>query len=487
MTPGTPGPPPNLLIIMSDEHAPQFSGAYGHPLVRTPQLDRLAGEGVLFENAYCNSPLCGPSRMSFMTGRHVHQVGAWDNSTPLPSDMPTWAHMLRAAGYDVVLSGKQHFVGPDQRHGFRTQLARDLHAEHAHPIFDWAEGTRTATQPWPSLAEAGPGTTTEIEVDDQAEAAALAYLRDPARQDQPWALNVSFIAPHFPFVVPERFWSLYPPETVDLPDIPTGHLEGQHPVHQRLRRMFGMATFPEEQVRRGRTGYYGLISYLDEKIGRLLDALDERGLADNTLVVYLSDHGEMAGEHGMWRKSSFYEHSSRIPLVMRWPGTLPAGRRVGGVVSLVDVVATMVDAANAPAAGPLAGESLLPLARGDAGEAPWKDEAFAAYLAHGVDRPMAMLRQGRYKLMTSLGEAPELYDLDVDPGELRDLASDPAYEPVLDGLWQALPADWDPVSIERRVRQSQRERLLIAAAETGIRAEDARAQWYATGSTVSPA
>ena len=483
----TLGTPPNLLIIMSDEHAPQFSGVYGHPLVQTPHLDRLAGEGVLFENAYCNSPLCGPSRMSFMTGRHIHQIGAWDNAAALPSDIPTWAHMLRAVGYDVALSGKQHFVGPDQLHGFRTQLARDLHAEHAHPIFDWAEGTLEATNPWPCLAEAGPGTTTEIEVDDQAEAAALAYLRDPARQAGPWALNVSFIAPHFPFVVPERFWNLYPPDTVDMPVIPPGHLEAQHPVHQRLRRMFGMVEFPEDQVRRGRAGYYGLISYLDEKIGRLLDALDHTGLAENTLVVYVSDHGEMAGEHGMWRKSSFYEHSARIPLVMRWPGALPAGRRVREVVSLVDVVATMVEAGHAPAAGPLAGASLLPLAWGDDGAMPWKDEAFAAYLAHGADRPMAMLRQGRYKLMTSLGEAPELYDLEDDPGEVRDLANDPAYQPVLDGLRRALPSDWDPVDLERRVRQSQRERLLIMDAETGIQAEDARARWYATGSTVPPA
>ena len=477
---------PNLLVIMSDEHAPQFSGAWGHPLVRTPHLDRLASEGVLFENAYCNSPLCGPSRMSFMTGRHVHQIGAWDNATSLPSDIPTWAHMLRAAGYDVVLSGKQHFVGADRRHGFRAQLARDLHAEHAHPIFDWDEGIRTATAPWPCLAEAGPGVTTEIEVDDQAEAAALAYLRDPARQDQPWALNVSFIAPHFPFVVPERFWNLYPPEEVDLPVIPPGHLEAQHPVHQRLREMFGMVEFSEDLVRRGRVGYYGLITCLDEKIGRLLDTLHEQGLADNTLVVYVSDHGEMAGEHGMWRKSSFYEHSARIPVVMRWPGALPAGRRVGEVVSLVDVVATMIDAAGAPLAGPLAGDSLLPLARGETLATPWKDEAFAAYLAHGVDRPMAMLRQGRYKLMAFFDEAPELYDLVNDPGELHNLAGDPAHQPVLDTLRQALRDQWDPVDLERRVRQSQRERLLIASAETGIGPEDAQALWYATGSTVPP-
>ena len=204
---------------------------------------------------------------------------------PLPSDAVTWAHRLRAVGYDVVLSGKQHFCGPDQLHGFRTQLARDLHAElwtkdgvlRGTP--DWSKGTPPADKPWGGVAEAGPGTTLEIEVDDLVEEQALAYLRDPARKERPWALNVSFIAPHFPLVVPERFFNLYPLDQIDMPEIPPGHLESQHPVHQRMRAMFGGVDFPEEQVRRARAGYYGLITYLDEKIGRLLAVLEENRTA----------------------------------------------------------------------------------------------------------------------------------------------------------------------------------------------------------------
>lgn len=458
-------PRPNLLVIMSDEHAPQFSGAYGHSRVQTPHMDRLAREGVLFESAYCNSPVCVPSRMSFMTGRHVHEIGTWDNASPLSTEIPTWAHLVRAQGYDAVLAGKQHFIGPDQLHGFRAQLARDLHAELYHPIHDWAEGTPPAAVPWAHLSRAGPGTTVEIEVDDAVEQAALKYLRDPARGRDPWILNVSFIAPHFPFVVPQRFWDLYPPEEVDMPVIPPGHLAGQHPVYQRLRANFGLTDVSESQVRRARAGYYGLITYLDEKIGRLIDALEQTGLRDNTLVVYCSDHGEMAGEHGLWRKSNFYEHASRVPLIMNWPGHLPAGRRVPETVSLVDLVATMIEVTGASPVGTLDGDSLWALAQGEV--AGWKDEAFSELHANGIARPIGMLRRGRYKLNVSLDDPPELYDLVADPCEMHDLAADPAHKAILDALRARLYDGWDLVALERRVRESQKARRLIRVVETG--------------------
>jgi len=412
--------------------------------------------------------LCLPSRMSFMTGRYIHRIGAYDNASPLPSDTVTWAHMLRAVGYDVTLSGKQHFCGPDQLHGFHTQLARDLHAEMwtkdgmLRGTADWSKGTPPAAKPWGGVAAAGPGTTTEIEVDDLVEERAIEYLRDPARKDQPWALNASFIAPHFPLVVPERYFNLYPLDQIDVPEIPEGHLENQHPVHQRMRSMFGAVDFPAEQVRRARAGYYGLITYLDEKIGRLLQVLEETGQRENTVVVHFSDHGEMNGEHGMWRKSSMYEASSRVPLQIRWPGRIEGGQRIGGAVSLVDLVATVVDVAGAQSVVPLDGNSLMGLMQGRSGG--WKDEVFCEYLAHGVQRPTAMLRTGRYKFNYSLGDAPELYDITADPNEFNDLAASAEHASVVTQLQQRLLSQWNPVAIETDVLRSQQERLLIERA-----------------------
>jgi len=403
--------------------------------------------------------------MSFMTGRYVHHIDAWDNASPLASDAVTWAHLLRSVGYDVVLSGKQHFCGLDQLHGFRAQLARDLHAERLHGLIDWEKGTPPPARPWGGLYQAGAGTTEEIEIDDLVENQAIEYLREPARKDQPWALNVSLIAPHFPLVVPQRFFNLYPLDKIDLPDIPPGHLENQHPVYKRMRRMFGLIDYPEELVRRGRAGYYGLITYLDEKIGCLLDALEETGQLDNTIIVYTSDHGEMNGEHGMWRKSNFYEFSSSVPLQIAWPGHFPEGRRVDEIVSLVDLTATLIDIAKVPQITPLDGDSLLPLMLGNTEN--WKNEAFSEYLAHGVERPMAMLRRGRYKLNYSLGDQPELYDIEEDAKEFHDLSDELEYQPVLEDLKSRLLSHWDAGEIERQVRQSQKERLLIESSTGG--------------------
>jgi choline-sulfatase len=475
---------PNFLIIMADEHAPQFAGAYGHPLVQSPNMDRLASDGVTFDSAYCNSPLCVPSRMSLMTGRLPSSDGIHDNASPLPTDVVTWPHLLRSMGYDVVLAGKQHFVGPDQLHGFRAQLAHDLHASALHAILPWGDEVAPADGPWVHLDHIGPGTTVEIETDEGVEAESLAYIRARQGEDRPWALMASFIAPHFPFVVPERYWSLYSPDEVDLPDMPPGHLERQHPLYARMRAAFGLEGVTEDQVRRARAAYYGLVTYLDDKIGSLLAMLDETGQADNTVVVYTADHGEMLGEHGLWRKSSFYEHSARVPLIVRWPGVATPGRRVGQSVSLVDLVATIVDAAGTTPTRPLDGSSLTSLLAGP--DPTWKDSAVSEYLAHGVMGPMAMLRRGRYKFNYVHGEAPELYDLEADPGEFDDLSSSEAHRDVLEEMRGDLLSAWDPDHLDSAVRQGQHERLLIRRATGHDERDSSAAKGLVWGSAGLP-
>ena len=488
---------PNILLVMTDEHGAQFAGAYGHPFIATPAMDRLAREGVTFDAAYCNNPLCVPSRLSFMTGRYTHRCGGWDNAAALPVDAVTWPYLLRAQGYEAVLSGKMHLIGPDRLHGFERQLAVDLHADLVHPVYRWAEGIPEAAEPWAGVTrtgsrvpehgrrfgaeagadapmervvETGPGTTPEIEADDLAVERAIDFLRGRDRADAPFALCVGLIAPHYPFVVPEPWFSRYFPDHADLPDLPPGHLQALPPAARRLRRAFGFHGHADDQVRRARAAYYGLVSYADDKLGALLDVLDRTGLAENTIVIHTSDHGELLGEHGLWRKMSFYEQSARVPLQIRWPGRGVAGERIAACASLVDVTATLVDAAGAARPGlglGLDGRSLAGLIDGSAeAVGAWPDEAFAEQTSHGTDRPRAMLRRGPWKLCMSGGGDPEveLYDLRQDPGEFRNRAGDPAAGEIEAELRGALLARWDAAAVDAQVRAHQDRVALIRSA-----------------------
>ena len=495
---------PNIVVIMSDEHGGMFSSVAGHPLIQTPNMDRLASEGTTFDNAYCNSPLCVPSRASFLSGKFLSNVrGGWDNAMPLAPDGLTWPYLLRSRGYSTVLDGKMHFLVPGALHGFQRQLTREPHQHNKHYIHRWRDGMATevtysgqsgqhwsplAVTPtdtgtpshhpdeqtvipaasasphrWEQGATAGPGTTEYIDFDDDVETAALAYIDDQANHDQPFALCIGFLAPHPPFVVPEPYFSMYYPDNTDLPDLPPGHLDELPPAARRLREMLGFGPYNEDDLRRARAAYYGMITYLDDKIGRILDALDENDLADNTLVVYTTDHGEMLGEHGMFRKMNFYEQSAHIPLQMRLPGVIPAGRRVPEVVSLVDVSATIVDLCGVDIdRWYLDGDNLIPLINGDS--AAWKNEAFVEFLAHGTDRARAMIRIGNWKLCYGHCEPPELelYNLETDPGEFDNLANRPEFSAVQKQLLSRIREHWrDPDDLTHRAQISQEERSMI--------------------------
>lgn len=452
---------PNILFILSDQHAPQYAGFSGHPLVKTPHLDQLATEGIVFDAAYCNSPLCVPSRMSLVTGRYCHNIEQWDNDVVLSSKRPTYAAAMREAGYDAVLAGKMHFYGEDQLHGFRAQLSYDMASANPRnaPIPNWDAGGEVPGHSLKSLP-ARSGSNKAAEADDAAVEAFLDYLQSREAGSDPWCFTLGLYHPHRPWGAEPEFWDLYDPDEIALPEWPEGHLETMHPAWRRRRALHGQPPdrdFPDDERRNAIHGYFASISRVDHLVGRVLTALREAGCADQTLVIYSSDHGEMLGEHGMWMKSTLCEPSARVPLILRWPDQLPSGERRPGACSLVDVTATMLAAAGVDTSGmPLDGDSLLECARSSA--ADWKDEAFCEHTATWVDRPTAMIRRGRHKLIASHDEPCLLFDVESDPGELNNLFDDPKLGEVREDLLGALRRQWYSADIHRRVLASQHER-----------------------------
>ena len=455
---------PNILIVMSDEHSPRFSGPYGHPFIDTPNMQRLADEGVTFDNAYCNSPICAPSRASFMAGQLLPDVEVWDNAASLSSDEATWAHLLNAAGYETVLCGKMHFQGPDQMHGFQRRILSDCHGDWDLKLTaNWSEWLpENAPFGKDLFTVAGPGEADFSAYDETAAARASSYIRARAGRDRPWALLVGLITPHFPFVVRPPYWDKYYPAHADQPRIPA-HFEDMHPHNRRVAEWFSYIGVDPELTARCRAAYYGLIDYCDVRLGQVLTALEESGQLDDTLVVYTSDHGDSAGEHGMWTKQTFYEDSVRVPLHIRWPGRIDPGRRVKQPVSLVDLASTILDAARVDAPDYWAGDSLLPLSAG----APESDgQAIADYTAVAAKGPCRMVRVGdlKYNFYHGHGDrSEELFDLARDPDELSDQSGNPAYGDRLADLRARAMTDFDPDEVLGRVLRSQQKRRLIEA------------------------
>lgn len=464
---------PNILFIMSDQHARRVAGCYGDPVVRTPALDALSEKGVTFDAAYCPSPICVPSRMSTLTGQWPYQQECWTLQDPLATDRPTWAHALGAAGYRPVLVGRMHSVGPDQHHGFAERIS-------AEPGPHWPGVPRQdlgvlagAQAPGAvSLERSGRGQSAYQVADEEICETACAWLAETgvARREgaaEPFCLMVGFTLPHCPFVARPEDYAPYD-QRVPPPALPRPTPEGEHPWLAKWRRDCGIEAPDPEAVRRARTAYYGLVTRTDAFVGRILAALDAARLRDNMLIVYCSDHGEQIGEHGHWWKNTFYEDSVAVPLILSWPGQLPQGVRRGQIVNLVDIGATLIEATGAPTLPASNGRSVLGIAR-DAG-APWVDCTFSEYVtdtAAGWTGPEAtrqrMMRHGRWKLVVVDGHRPILYDLKTDPEERIDLAEDPAYAPVRADLERAVLADWDPAWIARRVAERQAEKAVLSA------------------------
>ena len=464
---------PNFLIVMADQMAGPALPCYGHPIVQAPALTRLAQQGVVFNRAYCSSPLCAPSRASLVTGQLPSRIGAYDNAAEFPASTPTFGHYLRQLGYYTCLCGKMHFIGPDQLHGFEERLTTDIYPADFGWTPNWEQPEHRPS--WYhnmlSIVQAGTcQTSNQLDFDQEVAFHAVRKINELARSGdgRPFCLFVSFTHPHDPFAIPQEYWERYDPGEIALPSVPPIPLEQMDPHSQRLHHVCDLGRYrqTEERVRNARRAYYGAISYVDDKVSQLLQALEATGLGENTIVLFTSDHGEMLGERGLWYKMSFFEWSARVPLIVHAPSRF-APRRIDQPVSLMDILPTLVQLASGDRDDPdlvdgVDGHSLVPLLLGEGGRR--SDTVLGEILCEGAIAPCFMVRRGRYKYVFSEPDPEQLYDLERDLHELENLAGRPEHEPVRRTFREQVRAGWDPQNIREDVIASQRRRRLAAQA-----------------------
>ncbi|MEM8629671.1 MAG: choline-sulfatase [Pseudomonadota bacterium] len=454
---------PNILIFMVDQLNGTLFPDGPAPWLYAPNLRRLADRSVRFANTYTASPLCAPGRASFMSGQLPSRTGVYDNAAEFRSDTPTFAHHLRRAGYRTILSGKMHFVGPDQLHGFEERLTTDIYPAD----FGWTPDYRKPGQriDWwyhnmGSVTGAGVAEiTNQLEYDDAVAHHARAKVYDLARDaDRPWCLTVSFTHPHDPYVARRKYWDLYEDCGHLAPRVPGPGYAAQDP---HSRRIFDANDWREyritgRDIARSRRAYFANISYLDEKIGAVLDALE--ATRQEAIILFVSDHGDMLGERGLWFKMSFFEGSARVPLMIAVPGLAPG--RIDAPVSTLDVCPTLAELAGIDLSEVMDwvdGESLVPLTKGTERSAPVAME----YAAEASEAPLVCLRYGKWKYTRCALDPDQLYDLAADPDEQVNLAEHPAAQGTRSALKVKSEARWDLARFDAEVRASQARRLVV--------------------------
>lgn len=448
----------NLIFIMSDEHNKRVLGCYGHPMIRTPNLDRLAAAGTRFTDAYTNCPICVPARASFAAGRYVHQVRCWDNAIAYKGTPPSWGHRLMAQGHRVTSIGKLHYQASDpERNGFDEEIL-PLHIVNG--VGDLLGLIRDELPRRPGSArlgpEAGRGESEYTRYDRSIADETVKWLKNeaPKHGNRPWALYVGFVAPHFPLIAPAQFYDMYPEDRVPWPDMYDAAARPRHPFIDAMRKCLCYDdAFDAPMVRRAITAYFGLVSFLDDNIGKILKALDETGLMRNTRVIYSSDHGDNLGTRGLWGKSTMYEESAGIPMIMAGPN-VPKGNVCPVPVTLADAFPTFIAALGAtpdPADADLPGTSLLDIAQGCAPQRTVLSE----YHAAGAITASYMIRRGQYKYVHYAGMPPMLFDLAADPHERTDLGQDPQHKAVIAECETALRKVVDPEAVDRQARADQ--------------------------------
>jgi len=460
---------PNILVVMVDQLNGTLFPDGPADFLHAPNLKALAARSARFRNNYTASPLCAPARASFMSGQLPSRTKVYDNAAEFASAIPTYAHHLRAAGYYTCLSGKMHFVGPDQLHGFEDRLTTDIYPAD----FGWTPDYRKPGEriDWwyhnlGSVTGAGVAeTTNQLEYDDDVAHQACQKLFQLSREQddaarRPWCLTVSFSHPHDPFVARKQHWDLYENCQALDPEIGFIDREGQDPHSQRLYDASDYASFSitRKQIRRSRRGYFANISYIDDRVGDLLSVLERTRMRDDTMILFCSDHGDMLGERGLWFKMCFFEGSARVPLMIAGPGIAPA--RHDAPVSNLDICPTLCDLASIDmsAIAPWTdGQSLLPVVNGTERTAP----VLIEYAAEGSVAPLVAIREGRYKFIHCEVDPPQLYDLESDSLERINLATDPAFAGRVEDFMAKVRARWDMKRFDDEVRESQARRWVV--------------------------
>lgn len=467
---------PNILIVLSDQMTPQLTGAYGHNVVKTPNLNMLCESGIRFDAAYTNSPICAPARASLISGRYVSEIGAYDNGVNFPADIPTFLHMLRLEGYDVVASGKMHYLGPDQLHGLEERLTQDIYPANYKWVPEWqterasgivndkghlVEHEKIGCREW----------TNQMNYDEETHSRALEYLRrriytrdDPKKvQDKPFCLIVSYTQPHSPYLTVKKYWDLYDDEEIELPKIMEGYQDAECMMDKWLRDYEGISEKLMNDpgaLRTMRRAYYGMISYIDEKVGDLIDCLENLDLREDTAVIFAADHGDMVGERGFIEKRVFYEYSSRIPMIWSWPKKWKKGVAVADPVSLLDVCPTLIDLMDSDFPFSLPGRSLLEYLLKDSDKIqsqmdPAHRIVVSEYHCEGVLAPCFMVRRGKYKYIYVHGQDSQLFDLENDPDELRNLSNMDAFRQLANEFKAMIFHRFNPDAINENVTEKQ--------------------------------
>lgn len=437
---------PNIVFILSDQHNASVMGHCGDPYIQTPNLDKLAQRGVNFQRCYCASPLCVPSRMSLLTGMLPQANSVYNNNQTLRSDLATFAHSANVAGYETLLCGRMHFYGHDQYHGFERRLVGDntpLH--HGYDIIKENFGSlwTSVLQKRDGLTNSGYGDSAVYQFDHDVTQGAISYL-EGRTDERPLLMTIGLFAPHPPFVGHKDRYEHY---KAILPDAHCGEdfHKTMHPGLKQWLSQRGVYDTTPEEWRTMRAAYYAMVEALDANIGKIYDTIERTLGLDNTIVVYASDHGEGMGINGIPWKGTFYDASTRVPLIVSWPKHFQQNTQVTDLTSLLDLSATFVDITGGPSLPQGQGISLVDTLHGNAPDTTQRiiHSQVGTYPGK-ADQPSAMVVQGNYKLISYHGfDHVQLFDVSNDPYEETDLSLLPAYATIKQTLLSALAEQWD--------------------------------------------